>query len=1423
MNDEDHIDSIHHNATLKKKPSVFAKGMKRLQKTRSFLNFNQLVDHNDLKNSITDNNSYSNNESADSFSLLDPKNNNSVVQNALLDAPFIPPPKATLGSYKLNKSDESLSSPPNRFLIRSPTLHVTTTSSNKFVDSFNSASNQKHQKPRPEIVEQLFEKLLSIRIFPEESLPNLRHSSIERKWELLLSETKSNTDFDLKRLSKQADEYFKDLNITKDTNSPEIITVTKLDQPTPTTPATVQSKFSLESSNSGNSANENEIIGSVNKFKLKESTPEWFVSRIIANKLSFKDTKRLEKKLKSSSTWVDSFINAQGETALAILLNKINKKTIKSNQEFDTEYLIVKCFRHINKGRTDSVTDLPIVIKALVFSLISPKLSTKTLVTEVFVMILINKDENLLNCTLDSMANLRNSKGDKSLPLFQPWMATFEGVINKLNKNQESNYINYITITLGMINLIIESDSSLNRRKERRNQFDKANILKILNRLKTVKNDRLEDEIERYESFAEEDYYEIENQRNRMFKELPELPVGKLDDNDTMVDKDDNLNLLLKEVEENDSMKNILQKLLTFKQNKNDDKLHLIETILEHLNESKSKGESILHFSIQKILKQMSSEDISQRAIAESKKLEKELTRVKSEKKQLEQQIGIDQLEVINQLREALSRKDGEIEILEKQKSLLQKNIKQLEYKNGVLTEPKIGVYADLKDDSYSSKNRPPTPPGLFSEQFRRELIAHIRTEHSPEKSQDDAEDDLNDSSFDYQDKDIQPPKDNNLNPPPPPPPPPLPSFMNDVKSSAPPPPPLPDFINKKLPKAVAPPPPPPLPAFISTNDLPPPPPPPPPPIPNFINSQPPPPPLPNFMNCSSPSPPPIPDYLFKSSSSLDNSKKPPIDNKKSKQDVIPSIKPKNKLKQMHWDKIDDIEQTFWNDLEDHKISNKLIEHGVLNEVEKVFAAKVSTIKKKREVDSTENVSKPTRITFLTRDLAQQFGINLHMYGNLSEEKLINNILKCHSEILENISVLEFFNNDSLIEISDNLFRNLAPYSSDPRNNKPPKMDPNELERADRIFLELCYNLRHYWRARSRALLFTQTFQKDYIDLEHKLSLVDKANACLKDSSSLKNVLGIIRSVGNFMNEDSKQALGFKLDTLQRLKFMKDDSNSMNFLHYIEKIIRHSFPEYGTFVDELNSLNLVMNVSVEQLESDCQEMAKSVQNITDSVDKGKLSNIKDLHPQDRILSTISSPMKSARTKNSLLQTHLKKTIDEFDTLMQYFGENPNDSVSKNNFFNKFVLFIDEFKKVHIENVQREEEQKVYEARKKIVEDKLKKQQMSQEELVDSVEESAAVIDLLLVRLKKTNQSKSRKNNDRRYKALSFYSTEESIDLDDSKYESVNNLKRRLTTRRTKSDLSSPKTDQQISRAQVMLHQLRNDGVEKDDTEIIEIS
>lgn len=613
-------------------------------------------------------------------------------------------------------------------------------------------------------------------------------------------------------------------------------------------------------------------------------------------------------------------------------------------------------------------------------------------------------------------------------------------------------------------------------------------------------------------------------------------------------------------------------------------------------------------------------------------------------------------------------------------------------------------------------------------------------------------------------------------------------------------------------------------------------------------------------------------------------------------------LRPKTKLKQIHWDKLESTSNTFWDEITDYHLVDELAEKGVLGEIEKQFAVK-QVVEKKKQLKTT--VNKPTKISFLSREMAQQFGINLHMFANISPNELVFKVLSCDQEVISNIGVLEFFNKESLSNINDSMMRNFKPYAYDFRLEKKPERNVSELERADEIFVGLCFNLRHYWKSRSRALLLSQTYQKDYRELMNRLEAVEEVCKALRSSESLRNVLGIIRNVGNFMNDTSKQARGFKLDTLQRLKFMKDGTNSMHFLNYIERFVRNEFPEYGLFVDELQPLHMMLNILIEHLEQSVREFETQINNVQSSIAKGNLSNAKEFHPDDRILDAISEPLTKAEGRCSLLSSRWKRILNEFESLMEYFGENSKDIQSRDLFFGKFIVFIGEFKKAHIENVQKEEEKRLYEQRKRMIEEreankrkKKKRNSMKRKRELDQLgtavntdenekvtagvdlellakrvnegcsnepptketqsegtgvnvdgeeedddgaetddneddsdldslsneaDTSHAAIDLLLEKLKSstpstTLTSRDKINHQRRSKALSFYSAvplsgenEDNASVQFDEYETVNSLKRRLTSRRSKpreyAEVADTKDDIMV-RAQVMLNELR---------------
>lgn len=551
-------------------------------------------------------------------------------------------------------------------------------------------------------------------------------------------------------------------------------------------------------------------------------------------------------------------------------------------------------------------------------------------------------------------------------------------------------------------------------------------------------------------------------------------------------------------------------------------------------------------------------------------------------------------------------------------------------------------------------------------------------------------------------------------------------------------------LVDKKEPVKAGPPPPPPppLPPLLGGSEAPPPPPPPPPmpPLLGGLGSAPPPPPLPPLLGGGGPPPPPPPPPMF---GGLMPPPPPPLPGNKlgsvtpvHMPSPVPNLfdqypRPKKKLKQLHWEKMDSMESnamSFWKNSQPQTIVTQLMERGVLDEIEVIFAAKEIrnlATKKKEDVD---------KITFLPRDIAQQFGINLHFFNLFSDKEVVDKILRCDKDVLENPTVLEFLAKDEIVEVPNSLALSLQPYSTDYTSEElaKPEKDPSELQRSDRLYLELIYNLQHYWKSRIRALRTIANYEKDYDDLVFKLREIDQSVLKIKDSENLRRVFEIILAVGNYMNDSSKQAKGFKLNSLQRLGFVKDDKNSMSFLHYVEKVIRLNYPEYLGFLEELASCVQAAKYSIEVVSNDCRDYAQAIKNVQSLIDVGNLSDVSKFHPQDRVLKVISPTLPKAKKKAELLSDQAKYTFKELEKLMSFFGEDYNDIFIKNLFLSKFTNFAAEFKKAQRENLKREEELKVYEQRKKLLENTSK---TNTPKLDVSESETDNVMDSLLEKLK----------------------------------------------------------------------------------------
>lgn len=402
----------------------------------------------------------------------------------------------------------------------------------------------------------------------------------------------------------------------------------------------------------------------------------------------------------------------------------------------------------------------------------------------------------------------------------------------------------------------------------------------------------------------------------------------------------------------------------------------------------------------------------------------------------------------------------------------------------------------------------------------------------------------------------------------------------------------------------------------------------------------------------------------------------------------MPFIRPKKKLKALHWDKVDTPQVTVWaghaptSEEKEEKYTD-LAKRGVLDEVERLFMAKET------KIFGTGNAAKhrKDKKQIISNDLSKNFQIALSKFSQFPPDEVVRMIIHCDLDILDNMVVMDFLQRDEMCSIPENVAKLMAAYSRDwtvpGAAESEREQDPSELTREDQIYLSTSYELNHYWKARMRALALTRSYEIEYEHMSSKLQEVVRVSESLRDSVSLMNVLGLILDIGNFMNDANKQAQGFKLSSLARLGMVKDDKNETTFADLVERIVRNQYPEWEAFADEIGAVVGLQKVNVDQLSTDAKKYIGNIKNVQSSLDAGNLSDPKKFHPQDRVSQVVQRSMKDARRKAEQLQIYLDEMSRTYDDIMVFYGEDNADENARRDFFAKLASFLLEWKVSHL--------------------------------------------------------------------------------------------------------------------------------------------
>lgn len=409
----------------------------------------------------------------------------------------------------------------------------------------------------------------------------------------------------------------------------------------------------------------------VTTYSDEEGTPEWYVRRVMEDKLDAKGMGSLEVNLRTQQIgWVRRFVECQGQVALVTLLLKINRKianapaseSSKVEKGLDREYDIIKCLKTLmnNKFGADDALMQQKVLLALGTSLVSPRLTTRKLVSEILTFLCTWGDNGEGHYkVIQALDEVRAQNGSNGR--FDDWMQLVEATVDGRGKmgsmvgasddirtggvGMENLLMEYSVATIILVNMMVDApEKDLQLRVHIRAQFTACGIKRILSKMESFQYELLDKQIERFRTNEAIDYEDMLERDNSSIKDNIDADVKDLSDPVQIVDA---IQQRLQGSRTNDYFVSALQHLLLMRANDGEERLRmfqLVDAMLSYVAMDRRLPnmdlKQSLNFTVQSLLdklhtdseaRQAQDESLESRQIAEAAMAERDEMRAQLE------------------------------------------------------------------------------------------------------------------------------------------------------------------------------------------------------------------------------------------------------------------------------------------------------------------------------------------------------------------------------------------------------------------------------------------------------------------------------------------------------------------------------------------------------------------------------------------------------------------------------------------------------------------------------------------------------------------------------------------------------------------------------------------------------------------------
>ncbi|KAJ5075930.1 protein diaphanous [Anaeramoeba ignava] len=386
------------------------------------------------------------------------------------------------------------------------------------------------------------------------------------------------------------------------------------------------------------------------------------------------------------------------------------------------------------------------------------------------------------------------------------------------------------------------------------------------------------------------------------------------------------------------------------------------------------------------------------------------------------------------------------------------------------------------------------------------------------------------------------------------------------------------------------------------------------------------------------------------------------------------SVKPKQPMKNLHWDKIPPIkiDNTLWKDLDEDEIEFQE------DDFVESFAKKIIPPPNPKENNGNGGdvvVEQPKKQKIQLIDGKKSTNIALV----LPSFKMSNEEIK--------IAIFEVDEN-KLTEHNISTLQSSIPTDEEMESLKNFEGDKNDLFESEQFLLEIIQVPR--LKQRIESMFFKKQFPQLMEDIVPNINALKNATEQLKTSKNFQRFLEIILAFGNFMNGGSRQggAYGFRLDTLLKLKDTKGTSNPrINLLHWIVDFIENKEPDVIKFPEELKDSENASKVSLDDLRSNITEVSKHLS----ALEKELPFHEEPANENDKFGEKMREFFDDAKNQFDKIQDDFQNAQTQYEEILSHFGET-NPKTKPEEFYGNLFRFIQDFLTAIKDNKQRKEQQ-----------------------------------------------------------------------------------------------------------------------------------